>query len=121
MVTDDIGELNLPGAVVSDGASARTRLLPRADGGGLSIGDTVIETGHVLEFWDLADIARCYCVEGTADVEDGDGDVIETLRPGKVVSVPDSGPMRIRALERVRLIFTFAGDRGHSTGAWRDS
>jgi len=121
MVSDTFGELNLPGAVASDSARARTRLLPRADGGGLSIGDTVIEAGHVLEVWDPADIAHCHCVEGTAEIEDGDGDVIDALRPGKVVALGEGGPMRIRALQRVRLIFTFAGDRGQSTGAWRDS
>ncbi len=111
MVSDSIGRLNLPGAVVSDGSSTRTRLLPRADGGGLSIGDTVIEAGHVLELWDPAEIESCHCVEGAAEIEDCESAAIEALRPGMVVSIRDGGPLRIRALQRLRLIFTFVGDR----------
>ena len=121
MISNNIEELNLPGAVVSDGSSARTRLLPRADGGGLSIGDTVIEAGHVLELWDPADIESCHCVEGTAEIENGESATIEALRPGMVLSIRNGGPMRIRALQRLRLIFTFAGDRPRATGDWHDS
>ena len=119
MVSDHIDELNLPGAVVGDAASTRTRLLPRADGGGLSLGDTIIDSGHVLEIWDLTDIERCHCVEGTADVEDQDGRLVEQLAPGKVLTLDEGDPVRIRARKRVRLIFTFSRT-GRAAVAWQD-
>ena len=85
-----------------------------------SAGDTNLEAGQTLEIWDLSAIESCHCVEGSLQVEAGDDSAVETMAAGTVRTLHGDGPIRLTALEPVRLIFTFTVGGPPARADWRD-
>lgn len=83
------------------------RLLHAEDGMGVTLTDSILETGFEMELWQKNHLEACYCLEGAGTVEELDSGKVHHIRPGTLYAMDQNDRHRIRITERMRLICTF--------------
>ena len=95
------------------------RLLLQSDGLGFALCDTVVRAGSESFLEYKHHLEACYCIEGTGELEDNDGNRWQ-LSPGVMYAVNEHEKHRLRAKTDLRLICVFnpplQGDERHTLG-----
>jgi len=84
------------------------RLLCHGDGLGFTMTDTRLSVGHEVTLCYKNHLEACYCLEGTAQVEDLATGATHRILPGTLYALDKHDRHRLRALTEVRLICVFA-------------
>jgi L-ectoine synthase len=111
--------------VEGDGWRSR-RLLLRDDGMGFSLHDTVVEAGAELEMEYRHHLEACYCVQGSAEIEELGSGARHAIGPGVVYALNQHDRHVVRVKETLRLVCVFnpplAGAETHdASGAFPPS
>ncbi len=83
------------------------RLLHEEDGMGVTLTDTILESGFEMELWQKHHLEACYCLDGEGSVEELDGGRVHELRPGTLYAMNKHDRHRLRAKTRMRIVCTF--------------
>jgi len=83
------------------------RLLHAEDGMGVTLTDSILETGFEMTLWQKNHLESCYCLEGSGTVEELETGVVHAIRPGTLYAMNAHDKHRITVIERMRLICTF--------------
>ncbi len=93
------------------------RLLHAEDGMGVTLTDSILETGFEMVLQQKNHLEACYCLEGEGTVEELDTGTLHRIRAGTLYAMNGHDRHRIRATRRMRLICTFfpalTGDEKH--------
>lgn len=93
------------------------RLLHAEDGMGVTMTDSILETGFQMDLRQKNHLEACYCLEGEGTLEELDNGAVHVIRPGTLYAMNGHDRHRIRAKSRMRLICTFVpaltGDEVH--------
>ena len=83
------------------------RLLHREDGMGVTLVDGLLEPGFDMVLWQKNHLEACYCIEGEGTVEELDSGRIHEIKAGTLYAMNNHDRHRIRAVTRMRVIYTF--------------
>ena len=93
------------------------RLLHVEDGMGVTLTDSILETGFEMDLWQKNHFEACYCLEGEGTIEELDNGKIHQIKPGTLYAMNNNDRHQIRAISRMRLMCTFfpalSGDEVH--------
>ena len=93
------------------------RLLHQEDGMGVTLTDSILEAGFVMDLWQKNHYEACYCLEGEGTVEELDNGSVHEIRAGTLYAMNNHDRHRIRAKTRMRVVCTFfpalTGDEKH--------
>ncbi len=107
--------------VAGDGWLSR-RLLLAGDGMGFSLHDTTVAADSELELEYRHHLEACYCVEGTAEIEDLATGQRHTIGPGTIYAVDRHDRHVLRVSTALRLVCVFnpalAGTERHVGGGY---
>jgi L-ectoine synthase len=91
------------------GAGWRSRrLLLREDRIGFSLSETTVEAGAELRLWYKHHLEACYCISGTAEIEELATGQHHRLEPGMVYALDRHDRHTLRALEELHLVCVFS-------------
>lgn len=93
--------------VRGDGWRSR-RLLLRSDGMGFSLSETTVEAGAELQLWYKHHLEACYCISGSAEIEELAGGQRHRLEAGMVYALDHHDRHVLRALEELHLVCVFS-------------
>ena len=83
------------------------RLLHKEDGMGVTLTDSILETGFTMDLWQKNHFEACYCLEGEGTVEELDNGKVHKITPGTLYAMNNHDRHRIRAIKRMRVVCTF--------------
>lgn len=83
------------------------RLLHQEDGMGVTLTDSILEPGFMMDLWQKNHLEACYCLEGEGTVEDLESGTVHDVKPGTLYAMNDHDRHRVRAKTRMRIICTF--------------
>lgn len=110
--------------VEGDGWRSR-RLLLAADGMGFSLHDTTVAAGAELELEYPHHLEACYCVSGSAEIEDLASGQRHVIGPGVAYALDRHDRHVLRASSELRLVCVFnpalAGTERHVGGGYEPS
>jgi L-ectoine synthase len=91
------------------GAGWRSRrLLLRDDGMGFSLSETTVAAGAELSLWYKHHLEACYCISGTAEIQELGTGARHRLAPGMVYALDRHDRHTLRALEELHLVCVFS-------------
>ena len=94
------------------------RLLHKEDGMGVTLTDSILETGFEMVLWQKNHLEACYCLEGEGTVEELETGTVHEIKPGTLYAMNNHDKHRIRVKDRMRLVCTFfpalSGDEKHN-------
>ena len=102
------------------------RILLRADGMGFSLHDTVVEAGAELEMEYRHHLEACYCLEGSAEIEELASGARHAIGPGVLYALNEHDRHVVRVKETLRLVCVFnpplaAAETHDASGAFPES